>query len=185
MAQESKRGQSEQKLKSGTTAHIFLVFFSRLFWENSPFCAAGKERIIVLIKTNSDSCKSNSPIAPKRKRSEIWIWYIYSNIYLFFFSSCGMGLVTVCQGIFFFLHAQKTDYLARLFRSCYKNAVKENVWKRMRFKVVFHLPSQTPSSANRGAPINLCYKEKQEKQTNNPMNEAKSPLAFGSISNAL
>lgn len=35
----------------------------------------------------------------------------------------------------------------------------------MRFKVVFYLPSQAPSSARRGALINLCYKEKQEKQT--------------------
>lgn len=68
---EWTEAEYEQKLKAEATASYFLVFLSKHFWENSLFCAAGKERIIVLIKTNMDCFKSNSPIAPKRKRSEI------------------------------------------------------------------------------------------------------------------
>lgn len=116
IAQERELGRSLNKSWSlWLQLCIFLVFFSKLLWENSPFREVGKERIIVLIKTNTGCCKSNSPIAPKSKRSVIWIWlatvYIYLCIQFFFFSlnSCRMGLVTVCQGTFY--GTRKTGFL--------------------------------------------------------------------------
>lgn len=83
MAQKSELGHSLNK-SLGLQLYIFLASFFNLFCENCPFYATGKERIIVLIKTNTECCKSAIHTLHSREKDQRSgfgkLLYMYSNI---------------------------------------------------------------------------------------------------------